>query len=912
MATIDPLVIKLQADVNDLKAGLTQATNALKGVDDSVKTASTGMTSFTAKIKQVGATMGVAFAGTAIVKFGKDTILAASNMNESLSKMNVVFGENAQAVEKWANTSAEAMGLSKQKTIEAAGTYGNLFQAFGIGQDSATKMSTSLVQLASDMASFNNTSVDDALLALRSGLSGETEPLKKFGIALSEVRLKEEALSMGLIKTTSGVLPPAIKAQAAFSLAMKDSALAQGDFARTADGTANTMKILQAKMENAKAALGAGLLPVFQGLLLVLKPIISGLEKFGNFLSKNKDDVKVFVIAIATFTAVWGAYTIAVNAAKIAQAAFNAVLKVNPMVAIATAIGLVAVGLVRLFKSNEAFRNAVIATGKAGLMAFASIVPMIGKVFEGIMKVATGPLRALLSALSHLPGVGKYAKAGLDVMNKGLNGISDFADGAARKAKELASNLDKLGKEADKSAKKVDTAVKGTTTGGASKGGGISAADKKKIDGYMKDVKEIYAQMNEVTAEAAEKKAEELKDYQDKQFELHKRYDERVLDITKSYNKKIVEIEKEKQERITDLQKVAAEKRSDLVKSAAEKERSILQQSIDRLRSAFASKTSFNLTEAFGTGSTATGLITKLKESLTGAKKLQENAADLAGKGYSQVFIEEVVKNGPEIGNKIAEALKAAGPEATKELQDLWSAVDTTSRTGLDALAATMNAGGKLATDELRTAYSQVAIDLKNSLAEVDAELLQSMAEANKAYSEAMTEAKIVRDEALAEAQKDLTDALLKAQKEYEKAIDEINKATQKKLDDLQAKLRETMALIAAISAAQAAAASMASATVSPYVTSGPFNANGGVGNTPYGPSSSVTVNNQFNSTTPPNPNTVSQAAVSGIKYGAAIVPTSNFTYGAGNPKSPVVVAPKPSSTFTYGSGNPLYGMKTK
>jgi hypothetical protein len=908
VATIDPLVIKLQADVNDLKAGLAQATSAIKGVDDSVKQASTGMTSFIAKIKQVGATMGVAFAGTAIVKFGKDTILAASNMNESLSKMNVVFGENASAVEKWANTSAEAMGLSKQKTIEAAGTYGNLFQAFGIGQDSATKMSTSLVQLASDMASFNNTSVDDALLALRSGLSGETEPLKRFGIALSEVRLKEEALSMGLIKTTSGVLPPAIKAQAAFSLAMKDSALAQGDFARTADGTANTMKILQAKMENAKAALGAGLLPVFQGLLLVLKPIISGLEKFGNFLAKNKDDVKVFVIAIATFTAAWGAYTIAVNAAKIAQAAFNAVLKVNPMVAIATAIGLVAVGLVRLFKSNEAFRNAVIATGKAGLMAFASIVPMIGKVFEGIMKVATGPLRALLSALSHLPGVGKYAKAGLDVMNKGLNGISDFADGAARKAKELASNLDKLGKEADKSAKKVDTAVKGTTTGG-DKTGGISAADKKKIDGYMKDVKEIYAQMNEVTAEASEKKAKELTDYQDKQFELHKRYDEQVLDITKSYNKKIVEIEKTKQEKITDLQKVAAEKRTDLVKSAAEKERSILQQSIDRLRSAFASKTSFNLTEAFGTGSTATGLISKLKESLTGAKKLQENAADLAGKGYSQVFIEEVVKNGPEIGNKIADALKAAGPEATKELQDLWSAVDTTSRTGLDALAATMNAGGKLATDELRTAYSQVAIDLKNSLAEVDAELMESLAEANKAYSEAMTEAKIVRDEALAEAQKDLTDALVKAQKEYEKAIDEINKATQKKLDELQAKLRETMALIAAISAAQAAAAAMA--MTSAPVTTGTITS-GGLGTTVSNPSSTITVNNQFNSSAAPNPNAVSQAAVSGIKYGAAIVPTSNFTYGAGNPKSPVFVAPKPTSTFSYGSGNPLYGLKAK
>jgi hypothetical protein len=663
VATIDPLVIKLQADVNDLKAGLTQATNALKGVDDSVKTASNGMSSFITKIKQVGATMGVAFAGTAVIKFGKDIILAASDMNESLSKMNVVFGQNATAVEKWANTSATAMGLSKQAAVEAAGTYGNLFQAFGISQDSATKMSTSLVQLASDMASFNNTSVDDALLALRSGLSGETEPLKKFGIALSDVRLKEEALSMGLIKTTSGTLPPAIKAQAAYSLAMKDTALAQGDFERTSDGTANTMRILQAQMQNAKAALGAGLLPVFQALLLALKPVIAGLEKFGNFLAAHKDDVKVFVIAVSAFAAAWGAYTIAVNAAKIAQAAFNAVMAVNPMVAIAIAIGLATVALVKLFKTNETFRNAVIATAKVALNAFASIVPMIGKVFEAIMKVTTGPLRALLSALSHLPGVGKYAKAGLDIMNKGLNGISDFADGAAKKAKELSASLDKMGKEADKNAKKVDTAVKGTTVGGAGgKGGGMSAADKKKLDGYMKDVQDIYKQMNEVTAEASEKKAKELQDYQDKQIELHKRYDEQVLDITKSYDKRVIDLEKTKQDKIADIQKAAADKRADLIKSAAEKERSIFQQSIDRLRSAFASKTSFNLTEAFGTGSDAGGLITKLKASLTGAKKLQENAADLAGKGYSQVFIEEVVKNGPEIGNKIADALKGGKP----------------------------------------------------------------------------------------------------------------------------------------------------------------------------------------------------------------------------------------------------------
>jgi len=98
-------------------------------------------------------------------------------------------------------------------------------------------------------------------MALRSGLSGETEPLKRFGIALNEARLKEQALADGLITTTKGVLPQAIKTQAAYALIMKDSALAQGDVARTADGLANQLKFLTSGLEDAKAGLGEALLP---------------------------------------------------------------------------------------------------------------------------------------------------------------------------------------------------------------------------------------------------------------------------------------------------------------------------------------------------------------------------------------------------------------------------------------------------------------------------------------------------------------------------------------------------------------------------------------------------------------------------------------------------------------------------
>jgi hypothetical protein len=193
--------------------------------------------------------------------------MAASNLSESIAKSNTVFGANAEAIQNWSKTTASSFGVSRQAALEAAGTYGNLFRAFGIGENDAAAMSTSLVQLAADLASFNNTNIDDAILALRSGLSGETEPLKRYGIAINDVRLKEEARRIGLIKDTKGVLPQAIKTQAAYSLIMKDSALAQGDVARTSEGLANQLKFLKAGLEDAKAGFGEALLPAVLNLV---------------------------------------------------------------------------------------------------------------------------------------------------------------------------------------------------------------------------------------------------------------------------------------------------------------------------------------------------------------------------------------------------------------------------------------------------------------------------------------------------------------------------------------------------------------------------------------------------------------------------------------------------------------------
>ena len=114
MATIDPILVQIKADVSQLKAGLAQAESAIKGLDGNVKTATTGMTNFASKLKSVGAAMGIAFAGTQVASFAKDSVMAASNMAESLSKVKIVFGQGSDAVIKFGEDAANNLGMSNQ------------------------------------------------------------------------------------------------------------------------------------------------------------------------------------------------------------------------------------------------------------------------------------------------------------------------------------------------------------------------------------------------------------------------------------------------------------------------------------------------------------------------------------------------------------------------------------------------------------------------------------------------------------------------------------------------------------------------------------------------------------------------------------------------------------------------------
>lgn len=261
----------LNKQVNQLQGGAGSKGGGLKGLSSSFQK----LTGFSLA---AGGAIGVA--GMALKKmyeYSKVAIAAASDLAESESKVGVVFGDQADAMLAWGQTAAEAMGMSSNEALAAAGTYGNLFRAMGITEKASADMSQALVELAADLASFNNMDPTEVLGKLRAGLSGETEPLKTLGVNLNQVIIQQKALELGLWDGV-GALDAAQKAQASYALILEQTSLAQGDFERTSDGLANQQRILKAASEDLAAAIGEYLLPAQTEIVKSQTQLVIGIK----------------------------------------------------------------------------------------------------------------------------------------------------------------------------------------------------------------------------------------------------------------------------------------------------------------------------------------------------------------------------------------------------------------------------------------------------------------------------------------------------------------------------------------------------------------------------------------------------------------------------------------------------------
>jgi hypothetical protein len=248
MAVVAPIVSTWD------NTGVRKATRSFGRLSDAAKTSFGKIGDYAKTAAKLVAGIGVAGAVGAY-----KAVDAASDLEETMSKVGTIFGDVSDDVIDFSKTAAGALGLSQTDALNAAADFATFGKAAGLVGDDLTDFSTGLVGLASDLNSFYN--AEDAAEAIGAALRGESEPLRRFGVLLNDAVLKEEALALGIYDGT-GALTAQQKVLAAQAAIWKQTGDAQGDFARTSDGLANKQRILRARLANVVAEIGRKLLPV--------------------------------------------------------------------------------------------------------------------------------------------------------------------------------------------------------------------------------------------------------------------------------------------------------------------------------------------------------------------------------------------------------------------------------------------------------------------------------------------------------------------------------------------------------------------------------------------------------------------------------------------------------------------------
>lgn len=305
-------------EVESIRSELNKATQALDEMGDEqrefnqeVENGSDALSSITTKIAgMVGAFVGI----QAIVNTAKEAIEFASDLAEVQNVVDVAFGESAEVINAWSETTLEAFGLNELSAKQFAGTMGAMLKSSGLTGDAVTQMSMSIAELAGDMASFYNLDGTEAFNKLRAGISGETEPLKQLGINMSVANLEAYALSQG-IETAYSEMSQAQQVMLRYQYLMQATADAQGDFARTSNSFSNQQKLLTENWKAFTGELAGGVLPVLTMALSALNSAIS-------FTAENWSILQPILIGVAAALAL-------VKAPLLAQAAlwlWNSVL----------------------------------------------------------------------------------------------------------------------------------------------------------------------------------------------------------------------------------------------------------------------------------------------------------------------------------------------------------------------------------------------------------------------------------------------------------------------------------------------------------------------------------------------------------------------------------------------------------
>lgn len=291
--------------------------------------------------------MGAYLAGQQV----RQAIDYASDLVEVQNVVDVTFAEGAEEVNKWSKSALDAYGLNELSAKRYSSTLGAMMKSSGLAGDEVRKMSMDMTALAGDMASFYNLSGDEAFEKIKSGISGETEPLKALGINMSDANLQTFAYSQGINKLTKD-MSQAEKVQLRYGYLLSVTSDAQGDFARTQDSFSNQTKLLAEKWNAFRGEMATGLLPVLTMVIQVMNNMITVAQAVYDFISANWSVFAPLIYGIVGALTIFVTYLTLVKTWSLicagAQAVWNAVMMANPIMIIVMAIMAVIGAIVAL------------------------------------------------------------------------------------------------------------------------------------------------------------------------------------------------------------------------------------------------------------------------------------------------------------------------------------------------------------------------------------------------------------------------------------------------------------------------------------------------------------------------------------------------------------------------------------
>ena len=250
---------------------------------------------FGGALKSLGGVIAGGLAAAGVGNFVKESITAASDLEESLNAVSVAYGAASESVVALGEDASSRLGVT-QADFNASAVRFSAFAERVVGEGgNVAGFVDDVTTRAADFASVFNIDVSEALQVFQSGLSGEAEPLKRFGINLLDSEVQAYALRSGLIAVGEQMTED-VKTQARYGLLMESTAKTQGDFANTSDGLANSQRILKAQFEDVQATVGGPLLGAFAELTQGLIPVV---EELAPVLVDVMDDLAPVLADVA-------------------------------------------------------------------------------------------------------------------------------------------------------------------------------------------------------------------------------------------------------------------------------------------------------------------------------------------------------------------------------------------------------------------------------------------------------------------------------------------------------------------------------------------------------------------------------------------------------------------------------------